>query len=471
MGAATTPLGLRGVGPSAAGAIEITLKDGIRAGDAVSVSIARVTNPPGVDVTDFKVYTTSNPTAGVSAPYTIDTVAESLASNRGCLPYSTTCYSPQAFRTAYGITSLLAKGIDGKGRTILMPDPVEVPSAQDASNIFQDLSAYDSYFHLPPVQLTVVPGTAAKASADLAGGEEVEDVEMAHAIAPGAAIRVVLGNFNSNLGSVGVRDLESLLAASKGADVLSASWGVPEACFSPAQLAEARSVFGQLAARHITVTAGAGDWGRTRWTCANQAKATPKMGVYWPASDPLVLAVGGTTLSANPNTGTYISEVAWNDPQQDQTSGGGFSSVFPRPAYQQGVAGIAASRGVPDVAGDASYSYGLAGIGELSDGDQPTLYSLNGTSAAAPFWAGVIALADQYAGRDLGFVNPAIYRIAQSPQYHSAFHDITEGNNTISVAGKQVEGYHAGPGWDPVTGWGTPVVSVLLPLLGRYDAS
>jgi subtilase family serine protease len=387
-----------------------------------------------------------------------------------CLPYSTTCYSPQAFRTAYGISPLLAKGVDGKGRTILIPDPVEAPSDQNASSIFQDLAAYDAYFHLPPVQLTVVPGTAANGSADLATGEEVEDVEMAHAVAPGAAIRVVLADTSSNSGSTAVRTLETILSASKGADVVSASYSVPEDCFNRAQLAEAGSVFSQLSARHITVTAGSADWGAALWTCS-QPHITPKKGVWLPASDPLVLAVGGTALTANPKTGAYISEVAWNDPKQDQTSGGGFSSVFPRPAYQEDVAGIASSRGVPDVAGDASYSYGLAGIGELSGGDQPTLFSLNGTSAAAPFWAGVIALADQYAGRDLGFVNSAIYRIAQSPEYHAAFHDINEGNNTISVAGKEFEGYQAGPGWDPVTGWGTPVVSVLVPLLTRYDAT
>ena len=85
------------------------------------------------------------------------------------------------------------------------------------------------------------------------------------------------------------------------------------------------------------------------------------------------------------------------------------------------------------------------------------------------FWAGLVALADQYAGRDLGPVNPAIYRIARGAQYHSAFHDIVEGGNTMVVARKTVAGYQAGSGWDPVRGWGTPVASVLVPLLARYD--
>ena len=93
-----------------------------------------------------------------------------------------------------------------------------------------------------------------------------------------------------------------------------------------------------------------------------------------------------------------------------------------------------------------------------------------GTSAAAPFWAGLIALADQDAGHALGLVNPAIYRIAEGPQYHKAFHDISAGNNTVNLNGHTVTGYEAGPGWDPVTGWGSPNAQTLVPLLA-HDAS
>ena len=98
------------------------------------------------------------------------------------------------------------------------------------------------------------------------------------------------------------------------------------------------------------------------------------------------------------------------------------------------------------------------------------LIGAGGTSAAAPFWAGLIALADQEAGHTLGFVNPAIYRIARSPRYHQAFHDVTTGNNTVALKGITVTGYRAGSGWDPVTGWGTPDAQVLVPLLARYSS-
>jgi subtilase family serine protease len=99
------------------------------------------------------------------------------------------------------------------------------------------------------------------------------------------------------------------------------------------------------------------------------------------------------------------------------------------------------------------------------------LVGAGGTSASAPFWGGLIALADQDAGHPLGFVNPAIYRIARSPLYHEAFHDVTAGNNTVEITStsppETITGYQAGPGWDPVTGWGTPDAQVLIPLLAR----
>jgi len=104
----------------------------------------------------------------------------------------------------------------------------------------------------------------------------------------------------------------------------------------------------------------------------------------------------------------------------------------------------------------------------FSTGTQETVQSHGGTSASAPIWAALIALADQYAGRHLGFVNPVIYQIARSPSYHQAFHDITLGNNTAQFPPKTITGYQAAPGWDPVTGWGSPDAQVLIPLLARF---
>ena len=84
-----------------------------------------------------------------------------------------------------------------------------------------------------------------------------------------------------------------------------------------------------------------------------------------------------------------------------------------------------------------------------------------------PLWAGIAALADQHAHRQLGFLNPGLYRIGHSTLYHRAFHDVTHGNNTVTLpSGKRITGYSARPGWDPVTGWGSPNAQVLVPLLG-----
>ncbi len=404
-----------------------------------------------------------------ATPHTVLSTAESVG-NVCTLPPGQYCYSVQAFRNAYGISPLLKRGIDGRGRTVEIVAWLAstAPHSSATSNIFEDVSAFDSYFHLPPVKLTVVPGTTPKASADVAIGEEVEDVEMVHAVAPDADIRVVLTGPRSNSASAAVSDLRDVVSASKGADVVSMSGGAWEDCFTPAQLAEANSLINQLVDRHVTVTASSGDAGAADVSCSAPVEPVPKEGVQYPASDPLVLAVGGTTLVANPTTGSYVSETAWNRPTIG-ASGGGFSSVFARPSYQNGVSGIGAQRGVPDVAGDAGDSTGLALINELPTG--PVMETAAGTSAGAPFWAGLVALADQYAGRDLGSVDPALYAIAQSASYHAAFHDVVTGNNSVAVAGETLEGYQAGPGWSPVTGWGTPIASELIPLLARDDRS
>jgi subtilase family serine protease len=186
-----------------------------------------------------------------------------------------------------------------------------------------------------------------------------------------------------------------------------------------------------------------------------------------------VLAAGGTSLTADRASGAYIGETAWNTlaappPSDDgsSASGGGFSHLFARPAYQDGVPGAQATRGVPDVAGDAAFDTGMA-VADRADG-KAIVRPATGTSAAAPFWAGLVALADQLAHRNLGFINPAIYQIAGSSQYHQAFHDITTGDNTFVLPPTTITGYQAAPGWDPVTGWGNPNAQVLVPLLARH---
>ena len=197
---------------------------------------------------------------------------------------------------------------------------------------------------------------------------------------------------------------------------------------------------------------------------------TPVKEVNLLASDPLVLGAGGTSLTASHATGAWQGETAWGLPygyrgSPFQASGGGFSRLSPRPGYQDGIPAISATRGVPDVSADASGHTGMAIV--LSDGGRTMVHNSGGTSASAPIWAALIALADQYAGHRLGFVNPVIYRVARSRYYHQAFHDITAGDNTAEFPPTTITGYRAAPGWDPVTGWGSPDARVLIPLLAR----
>jgi subtilase family serine protease len=413
-----------------------------------------------------------------SAPHPVGSHAAAPTGSPGlanCLTASR-CLAPSQFRAAYAIQPLLDGGIDGRGQSVVLPELAVTASASapKVTDIRQDLADFDSRFGLPPAQIQVIETPAgSSASPWLAGPEEVVDAEMVHAVAPDAAIRVLLEDPAdvSTPAQIAAGYGAFVRTAAGQGDVISLSGGYGEHFFTSAQVASINSALEYAAAQHITFVASSGDGGAVS-DLGRFGSTTPVKEVSLPASDPLVLAVGGTSLTANPVTGAYLSETALNtlptvvDGWYSQASSGGFSHLFASPAYQQGVPGISAMRGVPDVAGDGSASTGLAFV-FAAPGGAYALLPEGGTSAAAPFWAGLIALADQEAGHSLGYVNPAIYQIARGPLYHKAFHDITTGNNTVVVNGATITGYQAGPGWDPVTGWGTPDAQVLIPLLAR----
>jgi DNA-binding PadR family transcriptional regulator len=408
----------------------------------------------------------SSPSSGGSRPST-PVSSPGLAD---CLTASR-CYAPHQFRVAYGIQPLLDAGVDGRGQTVVLVEyavtrPAPPPAVTD---IRQDLADFDARFGLPAARIQVITTLAgSSASKWLAGGEEVGDTEMVHAIAPDATIRELMVDVApvTTPAELAAMFSTALRAAAGDGHVIVWPHEYGENLFTGAEAATINSALEYAAARHATVVAGSGDSGAIS---ERRGKSPPVKEVSLPASDPLVLAAGGTTLTANRATGAYGSETAWNTPIHGQpaASAGGFSHLFARPAYQDGVPGIGAMRGVPDVAGDASNSTDMAFVFAKPGGGY-WLLSQGGTSATGPFWAGLIALADQEAGHPLGFVNPAIYRIARGPQYHKAFHDITTGNNTVVLGGVTITGYQAGPGWDPVTGWGTPDAQALIPLLARY---
>jgi subtilase family serine protease len=370
---------------------------------------------------------------------------------------------------AYGIQPLLDAGIDGRGQTVVLVEyaaatPAPPPTVTD---IRQDLADFDSRFGLPSARIQVLTAMAGSVSPWLASGEEVGDTEMVHAVAPDATIRELMVDVAhvTTPAEFATMFSRALRTAADNGDVIVFPHEYGENIFTSAEAATINSALEYAAARHATVVAGSGDSGPIS---ERRGKSPPIKEVSLPASDPLVLSVGGTTLTANWATGAYGSETVWDSPIDGQpaASAGGFSHLFARPAYQDGVPGIGAMRGVPDVAGEASPAADMA-FAFAASGGAYAILSEGGTSASGPFWAGLIALADQDAGHPLGFVNPAIYRIARGPQYHKAFHDITTGDNTVVLNGVTITGYRAGPGWDPVTGWGSPDAQVLIPLLAR----
>jgi subtilase family serine protease len=409
--------------------------------------------------------------SGTSAPPSGGSRPSTPASSSGladCLTASR-CYAPHQFRVAYGIQSLLDAGVDGSGQTVVLVEyaaatPAPPPTVTD---IRQDLADFDSRFGLPAARIQVLTAMAGSVSPWLAGAEEVGDTEMVHAVAPDATIRELMVDVAhvTTPAEFATMFSKALRTAAGDGDVIVFPHEYGENLFTSAGAATINSALEYAAGRHATVVAGSGDGGAIS---ERRGSSAPVKEVSLPASDPLVLAVGGTTLTANRATGAYGSETAWNTPIDGQlaASAGGFSHLFARPAYQDDVPGIGAMRGVPDVAGDASPATDMA-FAFAAPGGAYALLSEGGTSASGPFWAGLIALADQEAGHPLGFVNPAIYRIARGPQYHKAFHDITTGSNTVTMKGATITGYQAGPGWDPVTGWGTPDAQVLIPLLAH----
>ena len=423
----------------------------------------------------------AGPTTGATAGAG-STASPSAGSTADCDSVAT-CYTPQQLQVAYGIKPLLDRGIDGQGETVVLPELAESQlNPPLVTDMRQDMAAFDSLFQLPAARMRVVTTLAGARSPWLAFGEEVLDVEMVHALAPDATLVILLlpsTSLDNTKNAVAAAVAALRLGSTEGGVMsISAAGQVGgEHCVSRAQAVSVNAALQTAASRHVTVVAASGDIGAAAEPCdvyaalAGAGTFTPVKEVTLLASDPLVLGAGGTNLTASHTTGAWQGETAWGLPYGSvgspfQASGGGFSRLFPRPGYQDGVPGIGATRGVPDVSADASGHADLAMV--LRNGGWSMIRDGGGTSASAPIWAALIALADQYAGRKLGFVNPAIYQIARGPHYRQAFHDITTGNNTVQFPPRTITGYQAGPGWDPVTGWGSPDAQVLIPLLARY---
>lgn len=404
------------------------------------------------------------------------------------------CYDPYQMRKAYQLDGFIARGYDGAGQTIVIVDAFQHP------NLAAQVATFNSYYGLPPTQLTQVAPDGLTSfdpndPVQVGWAEEISlDVEWAHAMAPGAKIVLVLAKTSA--------DTDILSAIKYAVDynlgnVISMSFGSNETCVDTATHAAYHQVFADATRKNITLFASSADQGAAQPSCDGNSWAKA---VSSPAVDPLVTAVGGTELhaagycltalgcdpSTNPAPGAYQSEIVWNEgPKYGDyaanfgntgATGGGYSTIFDAPPYQQSVLRNVKQRAVPDVAYNAAVLHGVLTYLEIP-GLPAGWYRFGGTSAGAPQWAALTAIANERAGRPLGFINAAVYQIGRNPNlYGSLFHDVTSGSNSAiefdaTNDALDITGYSAAAGWDAVTGLGSPAPGSLPDLLGRYTSA
>jgi hypothetical protein len=327
-------------------------------------------------------------------------------------------YDPAQIRHAYGVDQLSNRGA---GQTIYIVDAYNDP------NISRDLQTFDAQWGLPNPTLTVHKMSNRIWNSVSWGVEESLDVEWAHAIAPSANITLVEATSASYSALFSAVDW----ATNNGARIVSMSWGGGDASSDS-------SYDSHFNHSGVTYIASAGDSGGV---------------VEYPSASPYVLSVGGTTLNID-TSGNYISESAWS------SGGGGASGYENEPGYQTSYGIHLSGRGTPDVSYDADPNTGVYVYDTYTY--QPGWYEVGGTSAGAPQWAALVALADQGRSAPLSTNNLASrteYNAAIGSAYGSNYHDVITGSN----------GYAAGPGYDLATGLGSPQANNLVPWLVSHS--
>lgn len=312
-----------------------------------------------------------------------------------------------------------------------------------------DISAYfKSLGQKTPkvVAVSVSGGKNTPGDANGADGEVMLDIEVAAAVAPGSRIVVYFAP-NTDQGFVDAI-ASAVHDTTYKPGIISISWGAAEVNWTAQAMNALDAACQSAAALGITITVASGDNGSSDGVSDNGKH------VDFPASSPHVLACGGTRLASS--NGAITSETVWNDGASGGATGGGVSNFFALPSWQKSVAvpkptGASGGRGVPDVAGNADPDTGYS---IRVDGQTMVI---GGTSAVAPLWAGLIALANQQNGQSAGFINSAIY----ASKAKSAFRDITQGNNGA---------FQANSGWDACTGLGSPVAPKLITAVNTTSA-
>ena len=403
--------------------------------------------------------------------------------------FAAPCYRPAQIQAAYNERPLFARGITGRGQTIVIVDSFGSPA------IRRDLRTFDQQFRLPaPPSFRIiqpagpVPPYDPKNSGMVGWAAETTlDVQWAHAMAPGASILLVETPVSETVGTKGFPQIvraENYVINHHLGGVISQSFGTAELTFPSARsIRRLRSAYVNAFRHGVTVLAGSGDAGSTDYQNAAETRLFTTRTVAWPASDPLVTAVGGTRLQLTVTGHRTAPDRVWNDTYNKAinqvffgdngpnalATGGGRSQVFGRPWYQAGVAGVVHSqRGVPDVAMSGACS-GTVLIYTSFAGQPAGWQPICGTSEATPLFAGIVALAEQVAHHSLGLINPALYALAAA--HAPGLVDITQGGNTVSFSQNHrrvtVPGFRARPGYDLASGVGTVDAALFVPELAQ----
>ncbi|WP_298383212.1 S53 family peptidase [Ferrimicrobium sp.] len=388
--------------------------------------------------------------------------------------YQIACYGPAQMAAEYNYGPAYAAGANGKGQTIVIFDSYGSPT------IRADLAHFDKAYGLPaPPAFNIyhpegnvvlnynnLPSPANNHSKQLQtevgwAYETTLDVEYAHAMAPGATIDLVTVPVNETQGVQGLQNLEKAQAwalANLHANIWSNSWSTTEQAFHNAPvIQQLNKLYAKAAASGVSVFFAAGDSGVANTN--KQGVTYPYPTVNFPTSSPNVIAVGGTQIGSEPATITsHVTEQVWNDGYG--AGGGGFSSIFPEPAYQSsaGISDPTGMRGLPDVSYNAAVISAVLIYESFDPVYGPGWVPIGGTSAATPQWAAVDADVQSALGSQ-GFLAPKLYQIYQNPSlYAKAFYPVLSGNNSFDG----ITGYSAGPGWNAASGLGTPNVSGLI---------
>jgi subtilase family serine protease len=376
-------------------------------------------------------------------------------------------FTADQIASAYGYSGLYKSGDEGAGETvaILELEPYDL----------SDIQAYGACYGVNPL-IGNVPVDGFNQTGP-GSGEAALDIENVIGLAPQARIAVYEGP-NSGTGPY---DTMNAIISGHAAQVVTTSWGQCEQAQGSSQSGAENILFEEAAAQGMSVVSASGDDG-SEDCFGTPGSSQTALEVDDPASQPFVTGVGGTSLSTNTTTGAHLGETVWNDGATTGASGGGVSSLWSMPGYQSQApsflhvinansSGSPCSapsgdcREVPDVSADGDPETGYViywnGTGAAGPLDPTGWQVVGGTSAAAPAWAALIALADasgRCAGAPIGFANPALYNAAATA-YSSDFNDVTSGDNDMTGVNGGL--FPAGPGYDMATGLGSPNATAL----------